>query len=79
MIRLFSLFLIIFISLPAKSEIDRTGADIQIHLGETPNSDWNVLYLSTLNTDPARAFNMLKARYASAESDGEKLYISALL
>ena len=79
MIRLFSLFLIIFISLPAKSEIDRTGAGIQIHLGETPNSDWNVLYLSTLNTDPDRAFNMLKARYASAESNGEKLYISALL
>ena len=79
MIRLLSLFLIIFISLPAKSEIDRKDAGIQIHLGETPNSDWNVLYLSTLNTDPDRAFNMLKARYASAESNGDKLYISALL
>ncbi|MDK9759590.1 GGDEF domain-containing protein, partial [Vibrio sp. D173a] len=35
--------------------------------------------LSTLSSSPSRALNMLKARYASAESDGEKLYISALL
>lgn len=50
-----------------------------INHGETPNLSWNNLYLSTLSSSPSRALNMLKARYASAESDGEKLYISALL
>lgn len=69
----------IFISLPSQSSIDGVNNNNLINHGETPNSSWNNLYLSTLSSSPSRALNMLKTRYASAESDGEKLYISALL
>ncbi|MDK9737012.1 GGDEF domain-containing protein [Vibrio sp. D404a] len=69
----------IFISLPSQSGIDGVNSNALINHGETPNLSWNNLYLSTLSSSPSRALNMLKARYASAESDGEKLYISALL
>lgn len=79
MIRLLSFIFFIFISLPVKSNGHTESSDVQSHLGATPNSDWNTLYLSTLSTDPSRALNLLKARYASAVPNGEKLYTSALL
>lgn len=79
MIRLLSFIFFIFISLPVKSNGHTESSDVQPHLGATSNSDWNTLYLSTLSTDPSRALNLLKARYASAVLNGEKLYTSALL
>ncbi|PQJ60357.1 GGDEF domain-containing protein [Vibrio chagasii] len=46
---------------------------------DTPNADWNALYLTTLSYSPSRALTMLQTRYMSTNSYGEKLYLSGLL
>ena len=46
---------------------------------DTPNADWNALYLTTLSHSPSRALTMLQTRYMSTSSYGEKLYLSGLL
>lgn len=45
----------------------------------TPNTNWNILYLSNSVHEEFRSLNMLQSRYASLPSSGEKLYISSLL
>ncbi|MEG3222891.1 diguanylate cyclase [Vibrio gigantis] len=55
------------ITLPSAASID------------TPNADWNALYLTTLSHSPSRALTMLQSRYTSSRSYGEKLYLSVLL
>ncbi|MCG9691706.1 diguanylate cyclase [Vibrio sp. Isolate22] len=46
---------------------------------DTPNADWNALYLTTLSHSPSRALTMLQTRYMSTNSYGEKLYLSGRL
>lgn len=45
----------------------------------TPNADWNALYLTTLTHSPTRALTMLQTRYLSSSLYGDKLYLSGLL
>ncbi|WP_146448344.1 tetratricopeptide repeat-containing diguanylate cyclase [Vibrio kanaloae] len=76
--------LLLFISFYSYSQISTADElhDSSIpssNLHETPNADWNALYLSTLKHSPARALNMLQTRYTNLSHFGDKLYISSLL
>ena len=46
---------------------------------DTPNADWNALYLTTLSHSPSRSLTMLQTRYISTNSYGKKLYLLGLL
>ncbi|MGF1712694.1 diguanylate cyclase [Vibrio kagoshimensis] len=72
-------FLILMALISLSSHANLMSSDPTKEPSNTPNINWNTLYLSNSQHEEFRSLNMLQSRYASLPSSGEKLYISSLL